>query len=156
LRTKKQLIEALLVSGRELSARIIMFHQAVAQRFELNPTDYKCLDLARHEAGMTPGHLAEITGLTTGAITAVLDRLEHAHFVRRERDESDRRKVIVRVLPGAAKRLGPLFAGLASEMTALHETFTAQELALILEYQSASIAVLERQAKTLRGGQTGL
>jgi DNA-binding MarR family transcriptional regulator len=154
--TKKELIDSLLLSGREMSSRIILFHQAVASRFGLNPTDYKSLDIARHEkAGITPGRLAQLTGLTTGAITAALDRLERAGFVRRERDDVDRRKVIVRVLPDAHEKLAPLFAGLAEAMTALHERYTAEELALILDYQAACIAVLERQAKALSGEPSG-
>jgi DNA-binding MarR family transcriptional regulator len=139
-----------------MSSRILFFHQAIANRFGLNPTDYKSLDLARHqEGGITPGRLAELTGLTTGAITAALDRLERAGFVRRERDVVDRRKVIVRVLPEARRKLAPLFAALAEAMTALHETYDADELALILEYQSACIAVLEGQTKALGGEPAG-
>ena len=155
-RTKKELNEALLLSGREMSGRIILFHQAIAARFGLNPTDYKSLDLARHEkAGITPGRLAELTGLTTGAITAALDRLERAGFVRRDRDDVDRRKVIVRVLPEAHQKLAPLFAGLAEAMTVLHRTYIADELALILDYQAACIDVLEEQTKALAGEQAG-
>jgi DNA-binding MarR family transcriptional regulator len=153
-RPKKELIDSLLLSGREMSSRVIFFHQTIASRFGLNPTDYKMLDIARHqEAGLTPGRLAEMTGLTTSAITAALDRLERAKFVRRERDDVDRRKVIIRVLPEAHDKFAPLFAGLAEAMRALHEKYTAPELALILDYQGACCAVLEEQAKAL-GGET--
>jgi DNA-binding MarR family transcriptional regulator len=154
-KTKKELIESLLLSGRDMSTRIILFHHAIASRFGLNLTDYKSLDIARHEAGITPGRLSELTGLTTGAITAALDRLERAGFVQRERDAADRRKVIVRVLPDAHIKLAPLFAGLAQAMTALHEEYTADELTLILDYQTACTAVLEAQAKSLSREQTG-
>jgi DNA-binding MarR family transcriptional regulator len=154
-RRKKELVDALLLSGREMSSRVIFFHQAVANRVGLNPTDYKSLDLARHEAGITPGRLTELTGLTTGAITASLDRLERAGFVRRERDAADRRKVIVRVLPDAHEKLAPLVAGLAAAMTALHETYTADELALLIDYQTACTAVLEGQTRALADGRDG-
>src|SRR5579884_4016890 len=84
--------------GRELSAFTLLFHQAVAQRLGLNVTDLKCLDLARGEMLLTPGRLAELTGLTSAAVTTILDRLEHAGFVRRERDPADRRKILVKPL----------------------------------------------------------
>jgi DNA-binding MarR family transcriptional regulator len=154
-KTKKELVADLLRSGREMSARIILFHQAVASRFGLHPTDYKCLDIAGHEAAVTAGRLAELTGLTTGAITAALDRLERAGFVRRERGAADRRQVLVHVLPEGRERLAPLFAGLAGAMTALHEQYTPGQLALILNYQAACVAVLERQTKALGNDRAG-
>jgi DNA-binding MarR family transcriptional regulator len=67
--------------GRELSARTVLFHQAVADRLGIGITDHKCLDIAHRAAKgqtLTAGRLAEETGLTTGAITGVLDRLEKA------------------------------------------------------------------------------
>src|SRR5688572_17181329 len=85
--------------GRELSARTILFHQALADKLGLNLTDHRCLDLAQRAnsvAPLTAGQLAELTGLSTGAITGVLDRLEKAGFIRREKDPNDRRQLFVR------------------------------------------------------------
>src|SRR6185436_997645 len=87
--------------GREESARSVMFLQAVAGRLGLSATELKCLDLAlRAGPGepLTAGRLAVLTGLTTGAVTGVVDRLEEGGFVRRERDPGDRRRVIVRLV----------------------------------------------------------
>jgi DNA-binding MarR family transcriptional regulator len=80
---------------RDAAGRTVLIHQAVAHRFGLNPTDLKCLDLARHEERLTAGRLAEATGMSTSAITAVLDRMERAGFIERRRDAHDRRKVFV-------------------------------------------------------------
>src|SRR5579872_4079949 len=91
--------------GRQLSAYTLLFHQAVAEHLGLNVTDLKCLDLARSEARLTPSRLAEVTGLTTAAVTTILDRLEQAGFVRRERDPSDRRKILVKPLAGRAEEV---------------------------------------------------
>ena len=146
---RSDLIAALLTQGREMSARIILFHQTLAARFELNATDHKCLDLARHETDVTPGRLAEITGLTTGAITAAMDRLERAGFVRRERDASDRRKVIVRMLPAAMQKLAPHFAEFGRAMGAIHEDYSVAELELLHDYQARCIAVLKAQTDKL-------
>ena len=83
---KSGLIDDLQQAGRRLSLATIMFHQAVADRLGLNPTDHKCIDLLASAGSTTAGELAEATGLTTGAITGVIDRLEAAGFVRREDD----------------------------------------------------------------------
>jgi len=80
--------------GRQLGGHALLFHQAVAERLGLNATDLKCLDLARGEQDITAGRIAELTGLTTAALTSVIDRLEARGIVRRERDLSDRRKVL--------------------------------------------------------------
>src|SRR5687768_10615436 len=86
--------------GREESARSVMFLQAVAGRLGLSAIELKCLDLALRAGPepLTAGRLATLTGLTTGAVTGVVDRLEEGGFVRRERDPDDRRRVIVRLV----------------------------------------------------------
>src|SRR5437763_15469371 len=101
-----ELVEGLLRLGRQLSSATIMFHQAVADHFGLNPTDHKCMDLLFTKGPMTAGELADVTGLTTGAITGVIDRLEGDGFVRREDDPNDRRRVIVRVVPRRQQEVG--------------------------------------------------
>ena len=73
----------------------MVLHQAIADRFGLGASDLKCLDLARRERPLTAGRLAELTRMSTSAVTAMLDRLERAGFIERERDTSDRRRVYV-------------------------------------------------------------
>ncbi len=117
--------------GRRLSARTLLFHQAVAERLGLNPTDLKCLDLARAELDITAGKIAELTGLTTAAVTTVIDRLERSGLVRRERDPVDRRKVIVRTVAERAAEVGQLFESLDQAMRQLFARYTNAELTLI-------------------------
>ena len=104
---KPRLLEDLNQAGRRLSQATILFHQAVADRLGLHPTDHKCIDLLVSAGSTTAGELAEATGLTTGAITGVIDRLEAAGFVRREDDPNDRRRVIIRVVPKRYRRHRP-------------------------------------------------
>src|SRR5262249_43014336 len=80
---RAELLAARVGEFRQLSAATIMFHQAVADRLGMNVTDHKCADILERNGPMTAGELAERTGLTTGAITGVIDRLEKAGFVRR-------------------------------------------------------------------------
>jgi len=82
---------------RHFSTDTVLFHQAVAEQLGLNSTDHKCLDVILENHAMTAGKLSELTGLTTGTITGVIDRLEKAGFVYREKDAEDRRKVIIQV-----------------------------------------------------------
>ena len=90
---------------RRLIAEAIGTHEVVAASLGLNATDLRCLELASSEPEMTPTRLAELSDLTSGAVTGVLDRLERAGFVRREFDPSDRRRLLVRVDPDESEAL---------------------------------------------------
>ena len=78
------------------------FDERVAKRLKLSRTDLRCLDLIVRLGPITAGRLAEETGLTTGAVTFMLDRLEEAGMVTRRRDTEDRRRVWVESVPSAA------------------------------------------------------
>src|SRR6476646_4089911 len=106
-RNRSDLIEAIEHQARIGSTHTVLFHTAVAERLGLNPSDHKVADiLALEEGPVTPGRLAELTGLTTGAVTGVLDRLENAGFVAREPDPADRRRIILRLRPGRIAEVG--------------------------------------------------
>src|SRR5207245_7213601 len=83
--------------ARRHSTSVVLFHHAVAERLGLGPTDHKCLDLLRERGAMAGSDLSAITGLTSGAITGVVARLERAGYLRRERDHHDGRKQILRL-----------------------------------------------------------
>jgi DNA-binding MarR family transcriptional regulator len=135
--------------GRQLSAYTLMFHQAMAERLGLNSTDLKCLDLARGEKTLTAGRLAYLTGLTTAAVTTILDRLEEAGFVRRERDPSDRRKILVRPLAGRAEEVARLFAPLDRALSQLYEQYTTEELAFLNEFALHVGQILQNETARL-------
>src|SRR3954469_8861669 len=82
--------------GREISTMTVLFHSRIAEQMGLSGTDHKCLDLVmRASEPLTAGQIAQRSGLSTGAVTGVIDRLERRGFVRRIRDPHDRRKVLV-------------------------------------------------------------
>jgi len=144
------LLDEMQRAGRQLSAATIMFHQAVADRLGLNPTDHKCIDLLASKGLMTAGELADATGLTTGAITGVIDRLEAAGYVRREDDPNDRRRVIVRVIPRRYREIGRLFEGLSARTADLGALYSDRELATILDFMSRSHQMLHEATFELR------
>src|SRR3954451_7040887 len=82
-------------SIRRVIATAILFSHQVAETLGLGPSDAQFMTLLEVHGPVTPGRLAELSGLRTGTVTGVLDRLEHAGFVRRDRAPGDRRKVIV-------------------------------------------------------------
>ena len=140
--------------GRELSARTIIFHQAIAERLGLNATDHKCLDIARRAEAMTAGELAVLTGLTTGAITGVIDRLVRAGFVSRVRDANDRRRVVIQPIAERARNIAPLLESLDTAWTTLCDRYTDRELALINRFMNDSIVMLRGEAQNVRSAGT--
>jgi DNA-binding MarR family transcriptional regulator len=127
-----------------------MFHQAIADRLGLNATDHKCIDLLASGEPMTAGELAESTGLTTGAITGVIDRLEAAGFVHREDDPTDRRRVILRVVPKRYREIGRLFESLAAATADLSARYGDRDLATILDFMTRSRQMLHEATLELR------
>src|SRR5215510_14383243 len=98
MRTRKELTENIVGQlARRHSTAVVLFHHAIAERLGLGPTDHKCLDLLRDRGPMAGTDLAAITGLTSGAITGVVARLERAGYLRREQDPRDGRKQILRL-----------------------------------------------------------
>lgn len=148
---RTELINALYTAGRELSTSTVLFHSAVGERVGLNATEWKCLDILERTGALTAGELAELTGLTTGAITGIIDRLEESGFVRRERDPHDRRKVIVQpILEHIHDILRQIFDSLKQRYAGLFSNYSDEELAFILDYIIHSSAVLQAAATELR------
>jgi DNA-binding MarR family transcriptional regulator len=144
------LLEGLLLAGRQVSTATIMFHQAIADRLGLNVTDHKCMDLLLMNGPLTAGELAGMTGLTTGAITAVIDRLERAGFVRREDDPRDRRRVVVQSVPKRIRDIKRLFEPFAAMCAELGARYTDEDLAVILDFMTRSCEVLRQSTVELR------
>ena len=100
---------------------------------------------------MTAGRLAELTGLTTGAITGVIDRLEKAGYVRRERDESDRRKVFIAVVPETAARIGRLYVPMQQSMQKVWSRYSEEELRLLLRFANDGYKGVLDATEALKG-----
>lgn len=137
--------------GRELSARTVMFHEAIAQRIGLSATEHKCLDILSRAGGpVTPGHLAELTGLTTGAITGIVDRLEKAGYVRRERGDTDRRKVLIYPQPVLQEEFLGAFNELGQAVLDAMAHYDRQQLDVIQDFLTRMIRVMIEQTNRLQ------
>jgi DNA-binding MarR family transcriptional regulator len=146
------LLAGVLREVRRMTAQSVLIGDAVSARFGLSSTDLECLDLALLAGGVTAGEIARATGLTTGAITGVIDRLEAAGYVRRERDPADRRKVVVRALPAMTRRIAPVYESLQREMTRLWTRYNDAELTLILDFLARSCDLAVEEIAKLQGG----
>ncbi len=155
-RERAELLAALTPAFRQLSAATVMFHQAVADRLGMNVTDHKCADILLRAGPLTAGELAQRTGLTTGAITGVIDRLEKAGFVRRARDPGDRRRVIIEpVLKRIKRQIDPLFASMARAAAELCAPYSTEELAVILDFTTRASQMALEETTRLREGAAG-
>jgi DNA-binding MarR family transcriptional regulator len=133
--------QSLVIEIRKFIAGAIFFNQKVAERFGLNLTDTQCLNVLEMAGSATPGQLAAQTGLTTGGITVVLDRLEKAGFVKREPNPEDRRSLIVRPLPENLARIQAIYADIHKGLGQLFAGYSDKELDIIVSFFEKSNAM---------------
>jgi DNA-binding MarR family transcriptional regulator len=148
---KKKLAEELVrefrVSGNQDNA----IDNLAADHLGVNDTDLHALNIIENSGGLTAGELAAEAGLTTGAVTGVIDRLEKAGFARRVPDPADRRRVKVEVTPRFYARAEKVWGPIAADWeTALTKGFTSDELARIIDFLRATNEVGRRHLDRLR------
>lgn len=140
-RTREDLYVALQKDGRQLAVRLLRLLHRMADRNEMNPTDFQCYTLLSVMGPSTPGEIADSLCLSTGTVTGVVDRLESRGIVERTRHPGDRRKVAVRLVEDATNTT-PRRPGIREAMTSLHEGYSEEELAVVVDW-------LERVGHTL-------
>jgi DNA-binding MarR family transcriptional regulator len=133
-KARAALLQELEYALRRSSAQGVIFGQTVAHVAGISGSDLECLDFLNLEGRVTAGRLAEVTGLTTGAITGVVDRLEKAGFARRERDEADRRKVFIVTVPENTAKIARLYVPMQQAMEKVFNTYSDAELQLLLRF----------------------
>src|SRR5579863_2762547 len=150
-RKSKQVLAEEIVGrlARRHSTAVVLFHHAVAERLGLGPSDHKCLDLLRERGAMAGSDLSAITGLTSGAITGVVARLERAGYLRREPDPNDGRKQILRLALERAHIQG-VIDPLRRDVAALLEDFDAHQLTAVGEFLARTADLIYRHAALLR------
>jgi DNA-binding MarR family transcriptional regulator len=149
---REEIIQAINEKFREMSTETIMFHQAVADILGLHVTDHKCLDFIYRFGAMPAGMLAELTGLTTGAVTGIIDRLEEAGYVRRTNDPKDRRRTIVEPTRNKKleKKIEVIFIPLRDRMHKLLSSYSDSELAFLLDATTEMLEQTREESKKLR------
>ena len=117
-------------------AGVVLHNQLVTARLGLGASDSQFMNLLGLHGPLTPGRLAELTGLTTGTVTGVIDRLEQAGYVRRERDPGDRRRVLVTPVPEAMAGLAEHYRAHGERTAELLDRRDADQLRVISEFLS--------------------
>ncbi len=142
---------------RLLGSELVLLTQAISDRLGVNGTDLQCLGVLTSAGAMTAGELAERTGLTTGAVTGVIDRLEAASLVLRERDLADRRRVIVHPLSDddlrqRAPEFDAIFGAIARGAAHAGADLTDDQLRLVIDILRRSHPVIHNQIASVRQG----
>ncbi|WP_437112273.1 MarR family winged helix-turn-helix transcriptional regulator [Streptomyces cinnamoneus] len=148
---RARLYEELSKESRRYLAAYVLFNQAVADHLGLHPTDVQCLSLLTAEPGpLTVRQIADMTGLTTGSATRLVDRLERGGYVRRAPDREDRRRVLVSPVPERIARVTAVWDDLGQGWQALLGEHTDDELEVITRHMRRAHDLSHAQMEHLR------
>lgn len=132
---REELVAGLSSLMRMMSAAGVVLSQMVATRVGLNSTDMECLDLLSQEGPTTARRLSEVTGLSTGSVTSLIDRLERAGYVRRTPNPRDRRSILVEPLTDRiARDIGPYYASISQAMAQIYTEYSDEDLSRIHDF----------------------
>ena len=155
-REKKQvLVDELIGLARAHEAANDAFDEVAREKLGINRTDLRCLNIVENHAPMNASRLAELSGLTTAAVTSVLDRLERAGYARRVRDHEDRRQVIVEVTPLLAERATPIWGPLGEEARAVLSRMSVDELESLMRFYRLGIELNQKHVDRVRHLEIG-
>jgi DNA-binding MarR family transcriptional regulator len=121
----------------------LQMHETIARKAGFGGTDHKYLGFFLQKGNLTAGELAELTGLTTGAVTGLIDRFEKKNLVKRQFDATDRRKVII--VPDSKKIMSlfePFYKDFQDETDNLIATFSDEEINIIESYFVKALALM--------------
>ena len=149
---REEIIQVINDKFTEMSTETILFHQAVADAVGLHITDHQCMHFIHRYGAMPAGKLAELTGLTTGAVTGIIDRLEKAGYAKRTNDPKDRRRTLVESIRNKKleRKLEMIFIPLHEKMHKLLSSYSDSELAFLLEALTKSIELTREESKKSR------
>jgi DNA-binding MarR family transcriptional regulator len=147
---REELEGAFGIAVRAYQTGVDNFDQAMADHMGINRTDGRCIDLIDQAGGMTAGELAQAAGLTTGAVTAVVDRLEKAGLAQRVADPNDRRRVRIESTPELARHTERLIGPMLEESQALIDDLTDSEIARFTEFMNRAIELQARHTERVR------
>jgi DNA-binding MarR family transcriptional regulator len=145
-------IDSVIRSLRRVNLQGSFFGQTVAIRFGLSESDVEALELLIDTGAATAGRLSDLMGLTTGAVTRVIDRLEQAGYVRRVPDPADRRRVIVEVVPEKVAAVQETMGRVGEKGAAEIAHYSDDELAVINDFLTRMADITREEATALRDG----
>lgn len=152
MKSQKKLQNELSEAIQRAGTLKVLHTNAVASRIGLSATEFEAMDIITRYQPMTAGKLADYCGLTTGAITGLVDRLERAGFVRRERDSEDRRRVYIKPIEIAERnqKVRELYAPIAQAFRMLTVQYTPEQTQLLIDLHTQLNEVTEKAISELR------
>lgn len=149
---RQEVVHAVNEKFTEMSTETILFHQALADALGFHITDHRCMHFIHRYGSMPAGRLAELTGLTTAAVTGIIDRLEEAGYVRRANDPKDRRRTIVEPVRNnkLERKLEAIFTPFHEKMYNFLSSYSDSELAFLLDVMTKSIELTREESRKLR------
>src|SRR5580658_689621 len=126
--------DRIVLAIRRFIAASIFFNARAAEQVGLGLTDLQLMHLLQLNGPSTPGHLASWSGLSSGGVTVALDRLSNAGYVARAPHPSDRRSLLVTLLPGRVRRLEAMYAGVEAETRRLLATLSQGDLEAVIRF----------------------
>lgn len=141
-------------ASRQYSDTSIFMHEAIARKAGLSNADHKYLGLILKYESITAGEISKLTGLTTGAVTGLIDRLEKKQLLKRQFTQEDRRKVlIIPNIENSMKLLEPIFEELQQKTTQLLSTFSEEEIGIIERYFTGATAIMKETTNHMNHGK---
>lgn len=141
--------QELLTAVRVLARSSILFQNAIAAKMDLNVTEAACISFLIEMGPSAAGDLARVTRLTTGAITNLIDRLEKAGYVTREKDPHDRRKVLVVFLPEKHKKVLKYYESISDDISSMFSAYSKKEIKFLLTHTSEINSIYQKKAQEI-------
>ncbi len=147
---KDSIVNRFRTASRQYSDASVFMHEAIARKAGLSGADHKYLGLILQHKELTAGDISKLTGLTTGAVTGLIDRLEKKKLLKRQLTKDDRRKVIIIPNPeNSMKLLQPIFSELQQKTNNLIASFTEKEIEIIERYFLEATAIMKETTGNL-------
>jgi DNA-binding MarR family transcriptional regulator len=147
--------QQVILGAREYGIGSVLFRHVLGDMLGLNATDMECLGVIFFKGVATPSELARYTGLSSGATTAMLDRLEKSELIARRPNPKDRRSIHIVLVQETAEKLAPWFAELRAAQEKIVASYAEPELELLADFFTRSVRMWEEERVKLLKRQEG-
>jgi len=147
--SKSELVNKVILGARQYGISSVLFRNLIGERLGLNVTDMECLGLLFHKGISTPSELARHTGLSSGATTAMLDRLEKSGLVQRRPNPGDRRGTLIVLVNAGAEKVERWFSSSRLAQNELVSSFSEQQLSVLDDFFERATRMWEDERRKL-------
>ena len=147
---KQDLVDKVIYGARQYGISNVLFRNKIGEQLGVNVTDMECLGLLFHKGVATPSELAKQTGLSSGATTAMLDRLQKSGLIERRPNPDDRRGTLIVLLRSGTEKVGPLFASAREAQQELVSSYTEAELKVLANFFERSTVMWDDERRKLQ------